>query len=120
APLSGSLNTLLGLRGVSFEYKDPAAIHELPGTRIGFIAQEVEQVMPDWVEEVDGYKRLTIRGFEALAVEALRELQAENTALRDELETLRGQQTRLMSALERTEARLDAIEHGTAPANAGR
>ncbi|HQW86605.1 MAG TPA: tail fiber domain-containing protein [Flavobacteriales bacterium] len=120
APLTGSLNTLLGLRGVTFEYKDPVAIHELPGTRIGFIAQEVEQVLPDWVEEVDGYKRLTIRGFEALAVEALRELQAENTALRAELETLRGQQTRLMSALERTEARLDAIEHGTAPANAER
>ena len=53
-------------------------------------------------------------------VEALRELHAENDALRAELETLRGQQARLMSALERTEARLDAIEHGTAPANAGR
>ncbi|MBL8010714.1 MAG: hypothetical protein JNJ64_08905, partial [Flavobacteriales bacterium] len=112
-------------------------IHELPGTRIGFIAQEVEQVMPDWVEEVDGYKRLTIRGFEALAVEALRELHAENAtlradleALRDvhaenatlraELDALRGQQARLTNALERTEARLDAIEHGTAPAKAER
>lgn len=120
APLTGSLNTLLGLRGVTFEYKDPAAIHELPGTRIGFIAQEVEQVIPDWVEEVDGYKRLTIRGFEALTVEALRELQAENAGLRAEVEALRDQQARVLGALERAEARLEAIEHGTAPVKAER
>ena len=31
------------------------------------IAQEVEQVFPDWVETgKDGMKRLSIRGFEAL------------------------------------------------------
>ncbi|MBK9273933.1 MAG: tail fiber domain-containing protein [Flavobacteriales bacterium] len=120
APLTGSLNTLLGLRGVTFEYKDPAAIQELPGTRIGFIAQEVEQVLPDWVEEVDGYKRLTIRGFEALTVEALRELKAENAGLRAEVEALRDQQARMLGALERAEARLEAIEHGTAPVKAER
>ncbi len=120
ATLTGSLHTLLGLRGVTFAYKDPAAIHELPGTRIGFIAQEVEQVLPDWVEEVDGYKRLTIRGFEALTVEALRELQAENAGLRAEVEALRDQQARVLGALERAEARLEAIEHGTAPVKAER
>ncbi|MEM7518570.1 MAG: tail fiber domain-containing protein, partial [Planctomycetota bacterium] len=76
--LEGSLDTLLSLRGVTYEYKDPAAINELAGERTGFIAQEVEAVMPVWVEEVGGYKRLTIRGFEALTVEALRELDEEN------------------------------------------
>jgi len=79
--LSGSLDTLLALRGVTFEYIDPEASFGRAGERIGFIAQEVEQVMPDWVGEVDGYKQLTIQGFEALAVEALRELDAENTTL---------------------------------------
>jgi hypothetical protein len=84
APLEGALATLLALRGVSFEYRDPAAIHELPGRRIGFVAQEVEAVLPDWVDEApDGTKRLTTRGFEALAVEALRALAAENRALRE-------------------------------------
>ncbi len=100
--LEGALATLLELRGVSFEYKDPDAINELHGERIGFIAQEVEAVLPDWVDEgEDGYKRLTIRGFEALAVEALRELRDENqelrarvdrlTTLAEELETLKAQ-----------------------------
>ena len=91
--LEDSLAKLLALRGVTFEYKDPAAIGELPGQRVGFIAQEVEQVFPDWVgEKDDGMKFLTVRGFEALSVEALRELdarqgrlEAENTRLREEL-----------------------------------
>ncbi|MBX3373798.1 MAG: tail fiber domain-containing protein [Phycisphaeraceae bacterium] len=79
--LHGSLDALLALRGVSFEYIDPESISELPGRQVGFIAQEVEQVFPQWVDEAgDGYKRLTIRGFEAIAVEALRELRAEKDA----------------------------------------
>ena len=42
------------------------------------VAQEVEQFFPDWVgKDVHGYKTLTFRGFEALAVEALRELRVE-------------------------------------------
>jgi hypothetical protein len=68
---------------VSFEYLDPAAIHELPGTRIGMVAQEVEQVFPDWVSEGrDGYRHLTFRGFEALAVEAFRDLKSALDAQR--------------------------------------
>jgi hypothetical protein len=77
-PLEQALERLLRLRGVTFEYKDPKAAHELPGERTGMIAHEVEKVFPDWVETgKDGMKRLSIRGFEALTVEALRELRAE-------------------------------------------
>lgn len=84
--LEGALATLLALRGVTFEYKDPAR----PGLRRGFVAQEVEQVLPEWVEDSpDGYKRLTIQGFEALAVEALREQMRELEALRSEVEILK-------------------------------
>ena len=101
--LDGALETLLDLRGVSFEYKDAAAIGELEGERRGFIAQEVEGVLPDWVEDTEtGYKQLTIRGFEAFAVEGLRELNdrrdaeiakkdAEIAALRDELGSLKNE-----------------------------
>ena len=80
--IEGALDTLLALRGRTFEYKDPDAIHELPGRRIGFVAQEVEDVIPDWVEQAGEYKTLTIRGFEALAVEAFREIAQENRELR--------------------------------------
>lgn len=86
-PLEGSLDRLLQLRGVSFIYNDPRAINEPPGRRVGMVAQEVERVFPEWVETgASGYKMLTFSGFEALTVESLRELKAENARLRRELE----------------------------------
>lgn len=77
-PLEQALARLLKLHGVTYEYKDAQAIHELPGQQTGMIAQEVEKVFPEWVESGrDGMKRLSVRGFEALTVEALRELRTE-------------------------------------------
>ena len=39
------------------------------------VAQDVEEIFPQWIDPgTDGYKRLTFRGFEALTVEAVREL----------------------------------------------
>ena len=46
------------------------------------IAQEVEQVFPQWVSQSspDAYKQLAFSGFEALTVEALRDLRSEKDA----------------------------------------
>jgi hypothetical protein len=87
-PLEGALERLMCLQGVSFEYKDPEAIHELPGVQIGMIAQEVEKIFPDWVDTApNGMKRLSVHGFEALTVEAMRQLRKEKDAQLTELET---------------------------------
>lgn len=90
APLAGALDRLLQLRGVTFEWNEAGA--QVSGAaagaageaaQIGFIAQEVEQVFPQWVRSNgDGYKHLAIRGFEALAVEAIRQLRTELDQLR--------------------------------------
>ncbi len=89
--LRGALAKLLRLRGVSFEYNGAAQECGCPaGGRTGFVAQEVEQVIPEWVQVTkDGYRALAIEGFEGLAVEALRELKTENDQLRAELAGLR-------------------------------
>ena len=80
-PITGALEKLLRLHGRTYEYQEPARIGELPGTQTGMVAQEVEAVFPQWVDEgQDGFKRLTYRGFEALTVEALRELREEKDA----------------------------------------
>ncbi len=80
--LGGSLERLLKLRGVSFEWKEPEKQGNLTGTQIGMVAQEVEKVFPEWVEQSpDNLKILSIRGFEALVVEALRELNDRVAAL---------------------------------------
>jgi hypothetical protein len=81
AQINGALRRLLQLRGVTYEYIDPSSIGELPGTHIGMVAQEVESVFPSWVDTgTDGYKKLTFRGFEAVTVEAVRELDAQVNA----------------------------------------
>jgi len=46
ASLSSAPGRLLALRGVSFEFMDPETIHQLPGERMGLIAQEVGKASP--------------------------------------------------------------------------
>ncbi len=100
-PLTGSLDRLLALRGVNFRYRDDAPKNLVAsGPQIGFIAQELEQVFPQWIGEAEGYKTIGIKGFEALAVEALRDLKVESAA---HIAVLQQENAELR-------ARLDAIE----------
>lgn len=102
-PVVGALDRLLQLRGVTYEWKDQEARGARErGAQTGFIAQEVEVAFPEWVTEgPDGYRRLQIRGFEALAVEALRSLDDRSRAL-----------AARVAALEETNARLVADARG--------
>ena len=101
-PLEQALARLLQLHGVTYEYKNPEAIHELPGQQTGMIAQEVEKVFPEWVESGrDGMKRLSVRGFEALTVEALRELRTEKDEQIRERDTQINSMEKRLAALER-------------------
>lgn len=98
-PLRGALDRLLQLRGIVYEWKEPAKHGNLTGPQIGFIGQEVEKVFPQWVDETqDGYKAVAICGFEALAVEALRELRAENQQLMETCRQLQAELARLTAS----------------------
>jgi hypothetical protein len=60
----------------------------------GFIAQEVEQVFPEWVKtDEDGHKTISMSELNAVLVEAIKELKAEKdseiAALRNEIEELK-------------------------------
>ena len=92
-PLRGSLDQLLKLRGVTYQWKEPEKFANRTGTQVGLLADEVEQVFPDWVgSDSGGYKTLTIRGFEALTIEALREMQQADNDLKNKT---RGLESRL-------------------------
>ena len=87
APLQNSLSTVLRLQGVSFRWQDPEKDKEY-GLMRGFIAQDVEPVIPEWVKtSEDGYKQLEKVGVEAVLVEAIKELKAQKDAEIEELKT---------------------------------
>lgn len=105
-PLSGTLDKLLSVRGVSFFYNEPEKIGELAGQRTGVVAQEVEKVFPEWVDVGDsGYKSVTFRGFEALTIEALRDLRTEKDA---QIKALRDENAALNARLERLERAIES------------
>jgi hypothetical protein len=98
-PLEGAIDQLLQLKGVTYEWIDPS-LHEHEaghgvGKQRGFIAQDVEKVFPNWVKD-DGYttpdgekyRTLELRQIEALEVESIRTLKAENDALKARMRAL--------------------------------
>jgi len=105
ADYSGALDRINALRPVTYRYLDAGKAAFRPqGTHIGFLAQEVQQVFPQWVSaDDDGHLMLSLRGFEAVAVRAMQELSAENAQLREG-------QARLIEENAALQARLAAIE----------
>ena len=93
--LTGALEKLTTLEGVSFEWIDPQSHGGQTGPQAGLIAQDVEKIFPDWITEGkatepdaaligDGetIKRLQFpHGFNAYLIEALKELKAQSEVL---------------------------------------
>jgi len=77
--LTNALDKIKKLRGVTYQWKDKSAGGD--ALRIGFIAQEVEQVDPLLVftNKNDGYMGLHIDSVIPLLVEAVKELSSGNT-----------------------------------------
>lgn len=69
ADIQGALGLLLAQRGRVFEWTEPTRQALLPGKRYGLIAEEV--TLLQWHE---GDDRIAAQGFEALVIEALREV----------------------------------------------
>jgi hypothetical protein len=86
--LSGCLAQVLQLQGVSFEWTSPL----MPaGKQFGFIAQQVEEVMPELVHTGDdGYKSIAYLKLIAFLTEALKEQQGQINALSQDLATVLG------------------------------
>lgn len=103
--LQGGLEKILQMRGVTFTWKEQPGY----GTRIGFIAQEVEPILPELVftHAADGYKGVNYAEMSAVLVEAIKAqqalietLQSENTKLKADMATLKNATERRLSVLE--------------------
>ena len=96
--LENSLAKITQLRGVSFNWQDPAKGVD---PQIGVIAQEVEQVLPELVSTDEaGYKSVAYGKFVSILIEAIKELQKENQALKAEKDTEIQALTERLAALE--------------------
>ncbi|MCD4697368.1 MAG: tail fiber domain-containing protein, partial [Bacteroidales bacterium] len=85
--ISSSLEKVLQLRGVNFEWKNTERYSE--GSQMGFIAQEVQEVIPEVVDENDGHYTMQYSPITALLVEAVKEQQEMIEELRKEIDKLK-------------------------------
>jgi len=108
--ISGALDKILAMQGVGYEWIDPVKFEK--GRQIGFIAQDVEKVVPELISKSsDGFYTMKYAEVNALLVEAVKEqqkqietLNAENKKLRsdvDQLKSLQDQINELKSSMKK-------------------
>ena len=97
-PLENSLDRILSLRGVSYDWRKA----EFPNKdfnndrQIGLIAQEVEAVFPELVKtDNEGFKSMDYMSFTAVLLEAMKDQQTQIDALAKENEMLKEQLKRI-------------------------
>ncbi|MCX6715429.1 MAG: tail fiber domain-containing protein [Candidatus Taylorbacteria bacterium] len=81
-PLTNSLDKLLKLQGVSYDWKDKERFGNTK--EIGFVAQQVESIVPEVVKG-GSYKSLNYGNMVALVVEAVKELNQKVTDLQTQM-----------------------------------
>ena len=75
-PLNNALEKLLQLKGVTYEWNDDKTGTKRPaGKQMGFTAQNIQQVFPQLVStDAQGYLQTSYGTYDALYVEAIKEL----------------------------------------------
>jgi hypothetical protein len=84
-PIASPLAKLLQINGVEYEMKTKEfpANHFSNGRQIGLTAQNVEKIVPEAVNEKDGYKGVDYARLVPLLIEAIKELQKEIEVLKN-------------------------------------
>ena len=99
APLTGALDSILKLQGVTYSWNDKAPEEVQGHEDIGFIADDVDAVLPEIVSKDESGKVLGLDygKITPVAVEAIKELNAKNLALEArlaKLEALLGEESK--------------------------
>jgi hypothetical protein len=82
-PLQGSLDKVLQLQGVSFNFKSTGE------KSIGLIAQDVEKVLPELVSGTEGNKKVAYGNIVAVLIEAVKEQQKQIDELKLQIQELK-------------------------------
>ena len=82
-PVTNALDKVSKLQGVTFDWKESESLLDIKED-IGFIAQDVQEVLPELVRENEGGKlSLRDKGIVPILVEAIKELKAEIEELKN-------------------------------------
>lgn len=89
-PIENSLEKVMKMRGVTYEWRNDRHKNFPSGTYVGLIAQEVEQVVPYVVvSDRDGYKSVEYARLVGVLIEAIKTQQQEINALKADIKTLK-------------------------------
>ncbi len=80
APITGALDKVLGLTGVTYRMAGSEA------RQMGLVAQEVQTVAPEAVTEAEGLLRLAYGNLVGLLVEAIKEMKADFDHMKEHLD----------------------------------
>jgi hypothetical protein len=109
ATFNNALDTILHLRGVTYDWKraDFPDMNFTVGKQIGFLAQEVEKILPELVmTDSNGYKTVAYANVVPVLVEAMKQQQKQISTQQKQLEALQSVQAENASL----RARIQAIE----------
>lgn len=119
-PIIGALDKVEKMQGVFYNWKtEEYADRGFDKTQqVGFIAQDVEKVMPELVKtDADGYKSLSYDKITAVLVEAIKEqqktiseLQTASAAKTGELKTTKDELQKTKAELQLLKSRMEQIE----------
>jgi hypothetical protein len=119
-PIGSALASVLALRGVRYEWNTLGVQHggKARAEQVGVIAQEVEKVFPELVSTgPDGYKAVNYAQLTPVLIEAIKELAAQNEALKARTTSAEAQAAQATATLETFEARLRRLEAATGGAD---
>jgi hypothetical protein len=90
--LDNALDEVMAMRGVRFDLINDNPVFENSGRNIGFIAQELETVVPEVVVTgPDGYKSVAYDKITAVLTEAIKEQQKQIEAVKQENQQLKSE-----------------------------
>jgi hypothetical protein len=90
AGIEDALEKIMQVKGIRFDYLTDKSTGPKKGERLGFIAQDLETVLPELVEtDASGYKRVLLDDITPVLVEAVKDNQKDIDSLRKEIEALK-------------------------------
>jgi hypothetical protein len=90
-PIPSPLEKLLQINGVEYEMKmnEFSKNHFQPGRQMGLLAQNVEKIIPEAVNEKDGYKGVDYARLVPLLIEGMKEQQRQIEELKTQVKELK-------------------------------